>query len=358
MRSVVCGFVIGALLFALGLSVDGLPARGSPERPDLSGRAGLAGRTDTHYQLRVPLGLDEYVPIPDENPLTAQKVELGKQLFFEKRLSRDNTIACASCHLPERALTNGERVATGIQGHHGLRNVPTIFNRAYGKSFFLDGHAVSLEEQALEPIQNPIEMNMNLDELEKRLYSIESYREKFEEVFGEQPTSKNTARALATFVRTMLSGNSAYDRFEHGDAIALSESAKRGLQIFRGKGNCIACHVGPNFTDEKFHNTGVAFKDMTAPDWGRFAVTKVDRDKGAFKTPTLREVSRTAPYMHNGSFASLQEVVDFYSQGGIQNPYLDEEIRPLKLTEQEKKDLIEFLKSLVGEARQADTSKP
>ena len=346
MRSVVCGFVIGALLFALGLSVHGLPARG------------LAGGTDSHYQLRVPLGLDEYVPIPDENPLTAQKVKLGKQLFFDKRLSRDGTIACASCHLQERALTNGERVAIGIQGRQGLRNVPAIFNRAYGKSFFWDGRASSLEEQALEPIQNPKEMDMTLSDLEIRLFENKEYTEQFQNVFGGKPTAQNAAKAIASFVRTLLSGNSAYDRFEHGEQNALSASAKRGLQIFRGKGNCIACHVGPNFTDEKFHNTGVAFKDTTTSDWGRYAVTKFERDKGAFKTPTLREVSRTAPYMHNGSFASLQEVIDFYNQGGIQNPYLDEEIRPLKLTEQEKEDLIEFLKSLTGEGRQVGTSKP
>lgn len=209
----------------------------------------------------------------------------------------------------------------------------------------------------MDPIQNLKEMDMSLQELEQRLNSIGEYKRGFEEVFGSQPTANNTAKALASFVRTLLSGNSAYDRFLHGDREALTESAKRGLQIFRGKGNCIVCHVGPNFTDEKFHNTGVAFKDTSVPDWGRYTVTKAEKDKGAFKTPTLREIPLTAPYMHNGSFAALQDVIEFYEKGGIPNPYLDEEIRPLKLTKQEKEGLIEFLNSLKGEGWQIDLSK-
>lgn len=334
MRSVVCGLVICLVMLSLAPSFD--------------------GRTDSHH-LHVPLGLDEYVPIPDENPLTAQKAELGKQIFFDKRLSRDTTIACASCHLPERAFANETRVAVGIKGRHGRRNVPSILNRAYGKSFFGDGRAKSLEEQALEPIQNPKEMDMTLNGLVSRLSEDKEYAERFQDVFSEKPTAQNAAKAIASFVRTLLSGNSPYDKFEYGEQNALSASAKRGLQIFRGKGNCISCHTGPNFTDERFHNTGVAFKDTTPADWGRYAITNVIRDKGAFKTPTLRDVSRTEPYMHNGSFASLEEVLDFYTQGGIQNPSLDEDIRPLRLTEQEKKDLIEFLNSLVGQGFPIDT---
>ena len=316
----------------------------------------FAGGDGNRYQLHVPLGLDEYVPIPDENLLTVGKIELGKQLFFDKRLSRDSPIACASCHNPVFAFANREKLALGIRGLKGKRNVPTLVNRAYGKSFFVDGHAKSLEEQALEPIQNPQEMDMTLSDLVSRLSEDKEFAKQFQNVFGGKPTAQNAAKAIASFVRTLLSGNSAYDKFEHGEQNALSASAKRGLQIFRGRGNCIACHVGPNFTDEKFHNTGVAFKDTTTPDWGRFAVTKIDRDKGAFKTPTLREVSRTAPYMHNGSFASLQEVLEFYNMGGIQNPYLDEEIHPLKLTVQEKSDIIEFLNSLSGSGWEFDAS--
>lgn len=304
------------------------------------------GSEESPYHLRVPLGLDEYVPVPEDNPITPEKIELGKQLFFDKRLSRDGTIACASCHIPERAFTNENRVAVGIKGQRGIRNVPTILNRAYGKSHFWDGRAASLEEQALEPIQNPKEMGMSLGELEQQLNSIEAYKKKFVEVFGGNPTARTTAKAIATFVRSLLSGNSAFDRFVHGDREALSESAKRGLQIFRGKGNCIACHVGPNFTDEKFHNTGVAYLDTTIPDWGRHAITKRDQDKGVFKTPTLREISRTVPYMHNGVFATLEEVIEFYDKGGKPNPSRDEEIRPINLSPQEKQNLLAFLRSL------------
>jgi len=317
----------------------------------------FGGKRDGSYRLRVPLGLDEYVPVPDDNPIRSEKIDLGRRLFFDKLLSRDNGIACASCHKPEHAFTDGQRVAMGIKGLKGNRNVPTLLNRAYGRSFFLDGRVTSLEEQALEPIQNPKEMDMSLIELEKRLMEDREYREDFERVFGSNPTAQNAAKAIATFVRTLLSGNSAHDRFVHGDRNALSEAAQRGLQIFRGKGNCIACHVGPNFTDEKFHNTGVAFKDTTLPDWGRYAVTRIDRDKGAFKTPTLRNISLTAPYMHNGVFTSLEDVVGFYDKGGILNPYLDEEIRQLKLTKQEKEDLIEFLRSLTGEDPQSTIPK-
>lgn len=310
----------------------------------------FGGREDSPFHFHVPLGLDEYVPVPEDNLLTGGKIELGKQLFFDKRLSRDSTIACASCHLPERVFANETRVAVGIKGQHGTRNVPSILNRAYGNSHFWDGRAKSLEEQALDPIQNPKEMDMSLIELEKRLMEDREYQEDFERAFSSKPTAHNAAKAIATFVRTLLSGNSAFDRFEHGDASALSEPAKRGLQIFRGKGNCIACHVGPTFTDEKFHNTGIAFLDTTLPDWGRYTVTKIEKEKGAFKTPTLRNISLTAPYMHNGVFASLEDVVEFYDKGGILNTYLDEEIHQLKLTKEEKEDLIEFLRSLRGEA--------
>ncbi len=296
----------------------------------------------------MPLGLDEYIPVPEDNPITAEKIELGRQLFFDKRLSRDNAIACASCHIPERAFTNENRVAVGIQGRRGVRNVPTIVNRAYGKFHFLDGRAKSLEEQALEPIQNPKEMDMTIRELEERLNSMEAYREKFADVFGGKPTAQNIARALATFVRTLLSGNSAFDRFVYGDREALSESAKRGLQIFRGKGNCIACHVGPLFSDESFHNTGVGWA-VEPRDYGRYEVTKQESDRGKFKTPSLRNVTLTAPYMHNGSFNMLEEVVEFYTKGCNNNPYLDSEIKPLKLSAVEKVDLLAFLRSLTGE---------
>lgn len=325
----------------------------------------FTGRDESPYRLRVPLGLDEYVPIPEDNPLTDEKIELGRKLFFDKRLSRDGTIACASCHVPERAFANETRVAVGIKGLRGIRNVPSIINRAYGKSHFWDGHAKSLEEQALEPIQNPREMDMLLPELERRLRSDDRYRQEFEAVFGSPPTAENIAKAIASFVRTLLSANSSFDHFVHGNREALSESARRGLQIFRGKSNCIAYHSGPLFSDEQFHNTGVSwnvgrtgsslYKNSLSIDYGRYEVTKEENDRGKFKTPSLRNVALTAPYMHNGSLATLGEVLDFYSKGCTPNVHLDQEIRPINLTASEKSDLIVFLRSLTSEQ---GTDKP
>ena len=174
-----------------------------------------------------------------------------------------------------------------------------------------------------------------------------TYRERFEKVFGEQPTAQNAAKAIATFVRSLLSGNSAFDRFEHGDQGALLPAAKRGLEIFRGKGNCIACHSGPLLADEHFHNTGVSWGKEPL-DLGRFEVTKEEPDRGKFKVPTLRNVALTAPYMHDGSLATLETIVDFYSKGGNPNPYVDREVRPINLAPEEKSDLVEFLRSLTS----------
>lgn len=282
-----------------------------------------------------PLGLDLYRPVPESNPLTPEKVTLGRKLFFDKQLSRDGSIACATCHQPRHAFTDGKTLAIGIGGQTGVRNVPTLVNRVYGKSFFLDGRAASLEQQAIEPILNPREMDMTVPELEAR---------------SGLPAS-TIAGALASFVRTILSGNSPYDRYVNGDSRALSPQAQRGLSVFRGKGHCINCHAGPNLTDERFHDTGVAWAGGVLHDPGRFAITHADEDRGAFKTPTLREVGRTAPYMHDGSLATLEDVVDYYDRGGNPNPYLDPDLRPLQLSAQEKKELVAFLKSLSGEAQ-------
>ncbi len=282
-----------------------------------------------------PPGLDLYMPVPEENPLTPQKVALGRRLFFDKRLSRDRTLACASCHDPARAFSDGRAVARGIGGAEGRRNSPAIINRGYGASHFWDGRAPALERQVIEPITNPKELGLSLAELERRtgLKAVE------------------VARALASYVRTIRSGGSRVDRFFAGERNALSDVERAGLALFRGKANCTACHVGPNFTDERFHNTGVAWRDGRIADDGRFAVTGKNEDRGAFKTPTLREVARTAPYMHDGSFGSLGEVVDFYSEGGRRNPHLDPEIRPLRLSAPEKAAMVAFLKLLSGRVR-------
>jgi cytochrome c peroxidase len=282
-------------------------------------------------KLVIPAGLDAYLPVPDSNPLTKEKVELGKKLFFDTRLSRDHSISCATCHDPERAFTDDRPVGRGVAGRTGNRRVPRIVNRGYGASFFWDGRAATLEDQVLQPIQNPKEMDLTLDELQARL---------------TLPVTQ-IQQALATYVRTILSGDSPYDRYLQGDRAALTEQQRLGLRLFRGKAGCTACHLGPNFTDERFHNTGVGWPQ----DEGRYAVTRAERDRGAFKTPGLREAARTPPYMHDGSLRTLEEVIDFYDKGGKPNPALDPEIRELRLTPGEKAALVAFLHALSGTVR-------
>lgn len=299
----------------------------------------------------VPQTLDLYIPTPDDNRLATDRIELGRKLFFEKLLSRDRTLSCSSCHEPERSFTVAEAFPKGISGHRTARNPPALVNRAYGKSFFWDGRAGSLEEQVLLPIQNEKELYLSLGELEMRLRNSERYTSEFKRVFGREPRRQDIARALASFIRSLLVGDSPYDRYLLGERDVLTKSARRGLHLFRGKANCTACHAGPNLTDEEFHNTGVAWHDGKLQDEGRYAVTQNDADSGAFKTPTLRQVSDTAPYMHDGSLATLAEVVNRYNDGGIQNPHLDPEIRPLSLSDEEKKDLVAFLESLTGNIR-------
>jgi cytochrome c peroxidase len=275
--------------------------------------------------LVIPLGLDLYMPVPESNPLTAEKIALGRRLFSDRRLSRDQTLACSTCHLPQRAFSDTRPVAVGIMGRTGRRNAPALVNRGYGRAFFWDARSRSLEEQVLAPIEDPNELGFSAAEAAARVGLPQ----------------KDLAFALASYVRSILSGNSVFDRFVNGDRQALSPGERRGLQVFRGKGNCTACHVGPNFTDERTHNTGIAWRSGMPADAGA--------GQGAFKTPTLREVARTAPYMHDGSLATLEAVVDFYDGGGIPNAHLDDEIRPLRLTADEKRALVAFLHALSGE---------
>ena len=283
-------------------------------------------------RLVIPLGLDLYLPVPEDNPITKDNVALGRQLFFDRRLSRDGSVACATCHNPNRAFSTPVPAAIGVGGRQGRRNAPALVNRGYGRTFFWDGRISSLEQQVLQPIQDPNEMDLTLEEASAR-------------VRLDVPA---LSRALASYVRSILSGDSPYDRFVNGDRSALSPEQQLGLQVFRGKGNCTACHVGPSFTDEQFHNTGVAWRDGRIADEGRFTISGSPRDHGAFKTPTLREIARTAPYMHDGSIARLEDVIEFYSEGGRANAYLDSEIRPRHFTPEEKHALVAFLQSLNG----------
>lgn len=303
-------------------------------------------------ELSAPLGVDEPV-IPEANPLTPEKVALGQQLFFDPRLSADNTVACATCHDPRKGFSNGERVAIGIRGQRGPRNVPTLFNAALNDFYFWDGRAASLEEQALGPIQHPREMGQSHEATVAKLRRLKGYRAQFARVFGKKAfTIQEVAAAIAAFERTLLTGNSPFDRYKYGgDAGALTAAQERGFALFREKGRCVKCHLVDEFsaplTDNRFHNLGIG-AEGAASDPGRSAVTKDPKDLGKFKTPTLRNVSQTAPYMHDGRFATLEEVVDFYDKGGIPNANLDPDITPLGLTAQEKADLLAFLRALDG----------
>lgn len=350
----------------------------------------MSAESEAYMGLVLPFGLNEQeFYVPQDNPLTEAKIELGRLLFFDKRLSVDNSIACASCHSPAHGFTDGRRVSLGVAGQQGDRNAPTLINRGVSKAQFWDGRAKSLEAQVTGPLTNALEMGMpSLGAVVKKIASIKGYRDRFKKVFGRGVTIEDIAKAIASFERTILSGNSKWDRYLAGDKFALSLSEKRGLEVFEGKGRCDQCHSGWNFTDEKFHNIGIDW-DVSRVDLGRYLVTGKEKDIGAFKTPTLREISRTAPYMHDGRFGRLSEVVDYYNDGGISNPFLSTEmtrpdqsldetlaefekgsadsnalmghdvsggsvpIKKLDLTEQEKEDLVAFLIALGGEGWQA-----
>lgn len=299
-------------------------------------------------QTGVPLGLPE-LPVPEDNPQTAEKIALGKMLYFDKRLSKDGTISCATCHDPEAAWTEHRATSEGIDGQIGGANSPTVINAAYAKKQFWDGRAESLEEQALGPIANPIEMGHDLDVLVKELAQIPEYKDAFQKVFGSEVTQDGIAKAIASFERTVLSGNSPYDQFKAGDKHALTEAQKRGMELFEDLG-CATCHVPPLFSNYGYYNAGVGM-DKDPPDAGRKGVTDRDRDLGKFRVPTLREAANTGPYFHDGSVATLEEAVALMAGGGRANPNLSGMLKSLgteKVSEQDKQDLVEFLKALSG----------
>lgn len=316
--------------------------------PGLVLAAMVCGSVSAFQPVRVPLGLDAYVPVPDDNPLSPGKVALGRALFFDTRISADGSVACATCHDPAHAFTDGRAKSVGVFGRMGTRSAPALINRAYGAAFFWDGRAPSLEAQVLEPLDNPDELGAGRDAVVARLGSLPEYGRAFDAAFGGSITAANLGRALASYVRSILSGDSRVDRFTAGETGALTGEEREGLRVFRGKGNCVSCHFGPTFTDERFHNTGVAWRSGSVTDEGRFAASGRPEDRGAFKTPTLREVSRTGPYMHDGSIATLGEVIGFYDRGGIANPHRDAELRPLHLVPAEKQALEAFLRALSG----------
>ncbi len=312
-----------------------------------------------------------------DNPLTRAKIELGRQLYFDTRLSKDNTVSCASCHSPDTGFAAPTQFGVGVDQQEGNRNSPVSYNRILSDLQFWDGREPSLEGQAKGPIANPIEMANTHEEATSTIKNVEGYELQFQKIFG-QLNIHTVAQAVASFERVIVTGPSPYDFNEQLRAFAgadpeslkaddpelyqtylktkadadthpMSDSAKRGRDLFFSeKGSCTACHVGPNLTDEKYHNLGVGM-NAAEPDLGRYVITKVETDKGAFKTPTVRNVTQSAPYMHDGSVKTLAEVVELYAKGGEANQWLDPKIKKLDLSEQDKKDLVAFMEACTGD---------
>jgi cytochrome c peroxidase len=298
-----------------------------------------------------PLGL---VPViwPVENPYSAVRVELGRDLFFDPRLSANGKVSCATCHPPQHAFAGGDPPPLGVTGVPLRRRAPTLINRAYGRSQFLDGRAATLEAQITGPITAPDEMGTTPRAAAGAISGVAGYAGLFEKAFGDrQVTFDRIVKAIASFERTIVSGNSPYDRFLNGDKSALTPGARRGLEIFQRSGECSECHSGYNFTDEKYASLGIG-PDEHPPDLGRAEITEKRRDEGKFKVPTLREVVHTGPYMHDGRFRTLDEVLEFYRKGGKPGPHLDSRIAPFFLDARAKAYLMEFLQALCGEGWQ------
>lgn len=352
-----------------------------------------------HRELRpeLPLGMDAGsadIKGLEENPLTRAKIELGRQLFFDPRLSRDGTVSCASCHDPQHGYAMPTRYAVGVDGQEGNRNSPTAANRILSGAQFWDGRAASLEEQAAGPMANPVEMGSTHEAVVDALRKVPGYVAQFEKVFEALPsgergvTIENAGRAIAAFERAVVSGPCAWDLHDRIETLRaagveddpeleaelaelekkaetrpLSESAQRGAKLFfSARTGCTQCHAGANFTDERYHNLGVGMEsladgDASDTDWGRYAVTGDDADRGAFKTPSLRNVADTAPYLHDGSADTLEEVVALYVEGGVDNPRLSPLAAPLDLSAEEQADLVAFLTALGGDWPEVETKR-
>ncbi|UTR16607.1 cytochrome-c peroxidase [Salipaludibacillus sp. LMS25] len=293
-----------------------------------------------------PLGDME---IPDDNPMTEETIALGKTLFFDPRLSGDNSLSCASCHIPALGYGDSKPVFEGFGGVEGPRNTPTIINSGYYTSLFWDGRAESLEAQALGPIESEIEMNQDLEKLVVQLSEIDDYVQMFEDAFNDDVTIENIGKALAAFQRTIVLDDTPFDAFIDGDYDALTEKEIKGMELFAGKALCITCHTGSNLSDDNFHNIG-----METDDKGRYDVTGDEVDDGAFRTPGLYGIDHRGPYMHNGSIETLEDVIDYYDRGGDDHPNKSPLMQELNLTDDEKEALHAFLLALSGENPQVD----
>jgi len=321
--------------------------RGEPVRP--------VKPIGTPQTIATPLGLPP-VPVPADNPVTVETIALGKRLYFDTSLSIDKSVSCATCHDPGHGFAYPGDVSTGVGGKKGTRNAPTIINTAYYTTQFWDGRENTLEKQAEGPVQNPVEMAHSLAGVVARLTNDPSYVTAFERAYAGPVTFDKVEKSLAAYERRVVAGDSPFDRWYFGgDQHAVDKSVKRGYEVFRrvDKGNCASCHAIAEhtalFTDNEFHNIGVGVRNGAPTDLGRYEVTHTDRDRGAFKTPSLRNIAETAPYMHDGSLNTLLQVIDFYEAGGNANPWLDSKIGMLHLTRREKADLVAFLNSLSGE---------
>lgn len=357
---------------------------------------GLYAASQTATEDAHLLGLPP-LPIPANNPQTPEKIELGHRLYHDQRFSSTGKIACATCHDSKKAFTDNLKTPKGVNDLRGTRNGPTVLNSAFNKTQFWDGRSPDLEDQALHPFTNPVEMGLaNHDPIIKTIQGDKAYLEAFKKVFNLQPGDikiQHVTQAIAAFERTLIGGNSRFDRWYFKGEKTMSPQEIRGFQVFVGNGRCVSCHMVEEtsalFTDHKFHNIGVGINTVPAADLdrlsseylrarydnnevdkkvltdiksselGRFAVSREITEMGAFKTPTLRNIELTAPYMHDGSLKTLEEVVEHYNRGGMStpkeraNPFMSGGIRPLNLTQREKADLVAFMKTLTSPKRVA-----
>ena len=341
--------VLGALLFAAVAYIPVFAQSAAQTQPVMP-----VGKT---VQIQAPHGLPP-IPVPADNPLTEETIALGRRLYYDPQLSGDGTISCASCHAPQYSFSDKEATSEGVGKKHGTRHAPTVINSAYSPLQFWDGRAPNLEEQAKGPMANPVEMAHTLEGVVKHLQADPKYPELFKKAWGtDQITIDMVAKSIASFERTVIAGDSPFDRFYYGhDSSVLSPEAQRGLKIFINpkKGNCAVCHtIGKEyslFTDNKFHNLGVGADTRgNLNDLGRFTVTNVEADKGGFKTPSLRNLAHRGPYMHDGSFPTVKDAFAHYIGGGNWNQYLDKEIHSLDVLRFDERDeLLQFLDSLNG----------
>lgn len=320
------------------------PQDPGPERAPLP-----ADTLPQELPLATPFGLDE--PATPVDPAYAQ---LGRRLFFDPVLSADRTVACASCHQPDHGFADPRPLSLGIGGQESARHAPTLLNRGLGTHFMWDGRAESLEAQVVMPIANPVEMGLGIDRAVQRLAADPEWTAAFQAATGAGPTARSIPKALASFVRVLHAGDSPIDRFRSGQVEHLDDAERAGLWLYESRGQCWRCHSGSNFTDEAFHNTGVGSHEGQ-PEEGRFGVTGRESDRGAFKTPTLRGLAFTAPYMHDGSQGTLEEVVQFYADGGLENSGLSPHMAAIRLDPQDVEHLVAFLRAL---SRQAPGEPP